>query len=400
MTAPNRLERDLTVWLADEAAPSTPDYAADILGQTARVRQRPRWTFVLRRLPIPNLHVVSPLGGRVAWRTVGVLVLLTLLLAGLAVFVGSRPRVPTPFGPATNGLIAHGANGDIFILDPETARLQPIATGPDDDHEPRWSRDGTRLAFLRGPTEHPRLVVVAIDGTVVAVTKVFNGVDTDSIAWSPDGRSIAITGGGSLGSGIYIVDASDGSWQKLSIGYHGLEVFWRPPDGRQLLFRSHPVDAGLRLVSLEDRSIQPIPLSGVDLNNVRPLGWTPDGRAVLYQDDAARIQSTYVVDVMNGSQTQLDVAFGHISSDGSRVAGLGHGGQLCIVAITGGPCRLLPGRIQLDGTHGAALSWSPDDRWIVVSELSEKIWLVDATGSIAPRAIADGGPVSWQRVAP
>jgi hypothetical protein len=177
MTAPNRLERDLTAWLIETAVPSRPDYAEEILHQTARIRQRPRWTFVLRRLPIPDLRAILPFEGRVAWRTLAVVVLLALILAALAVFVGSRPRVPTPFGLAANGLVALSDGDDMFILDLETSRPRAITFGPEVDHEPRWSRDGTRLAFLRGPMEFARLVTIDVDGTVIAETEPFINVD-------------------------------------------------------------------------------------------------------------------------------------------------------------------------------------------------------------------------------
>jgi len=51
MNRMDHLERDLTSWLDDIAVPRTPDYADEILQQTARVHQRPRWTFVGRWLP-------------------------------------------------------------------------------------------------------------------------------------------------------------------------------------------------------------------------------------------------------------------------------------------------------------------------------------------------------------
>jgi dipeptidyl aminopeptidase/acylaminoacyl peptidase len=401
MTAPNRLERDLTAWLIETAVPSRPDYAEEILHQTARIRQRPRWTFVLRRLPIPDLHAIVPFQGRVAWRTLAVVVLLALILAALAVFVGSRPRVPTPFGPAANGVLALSDGDDMFMLDLETSRRRAVTIGPEVDHEPRWSRDGTRLAFLRGPTQFARLVVIHVDGTLIAASERFIDVDSDSIAWSPDGRWIAIAAAGGGRRAIHIVDAASGSSRELPVEYKDLEVYWRPPDGRQLLFRANPVDAGLRLVSVDDGSVEHVPLSGVDLSTVRPLGWTPDGRAILYQEDGLEFPWTHVVDLETGNDTRLDVAFGHVSNDGTRVAGTGRGGHLCVVAIAGGPCRIVGDNVPLEGTFGAGLSWSPDDRWLAVSAWhDEPIWLVDPTDVNRARRLSGGGAASWQRLAP
>ena len=45
MTSPRRFEQDLPALLAGLYLAGTPDYRDDIVQQTARVRQRPAWTF-------------------------------------------------------------------------------------------------------------------------------------------------------------------------------------------------------------------------------------------------------------------------------------------------------------------------------------------------------------------
>jgi Tol biopolymer transport system component len=180
-------------------------------------------------------------------------------------------------------------------------------------------------------------------------------------------------------------------------------MYWRPPDGRQILYRSGDPDVdGLALVSIDDLSVTRVPTSDSDPRSLRPLGWTPDGRRVLYQDDGAPPFRTVVVDVDSGAQIHLDVAFGHVSNDGTRVAGVklngDIGGPLCVVAITGGTCTVVGETVSVEGPHGASVSWSPDDRWIVL--LSRSLWLVDTTGTTPPRVIAGTGTGSWQRIAP
>src|SRR6185503_3879196 len=116
------LERELTAWFADTAAPQTPDWTADILGATATMRQRPRWLFPTRWLPaavVPRLPrlTLQP----VPLRTIALLALLGLLLAAaVTLYVGSRPRLPAPFGPAANGLVAYAEGGEIWTVDPVT----------------------------------------------------------------------------------------------------------------------------------------------------------------------------------------------------------------------------------------------------------------------------------------
>ena len=121
MSATDRLERDLTAWFVETAAPRTPDYTDDILRQTARSRQRPRWTFPERWLPVSviTLRPGDPADRSVG--TVGLLVVLALLLAvATGVYVGGQKRVPAPFGEAANGLVAYSNGGDIYTVDPTT----------------------------------------------------------------------------------------------------------------------------------------------------------------------------------------------------------------------------------------------------------------------------------------
>ena len=129
MNATDQLERDLTDWFAETAVPTQPDDIDDILGATAATRQRPRWTFLpLLSRPMHRPIVGLPALNLAPLRVVVVLALVGLLLVGLvAVFVGSRPRVPAPFGAAANGLVVYEKGGDIFTADPETARRRAVS---------------------------------------------------------------------------------------------------------------------------------------------------------------------------------------------------------------------------------------------------------------------------------
>ena len=70
--------------------------------------------------------------------------------AAAAIYVGSHQTVlPQPFGPARNGLVAYAKAGDIYTVDPKTDVSKAIVTGKDQDSMATFSRDGTRLAFVR-----------------------------------------------------------------------------------------------------------------------------------------------------------------------------------------------------------------------------------------------------------
>ena len=282
MNRPEKLERDLTAWLADAGTPRVPDFTDDILWLTSRTRQRPRWTFAERWLPVGLLTLGRRTFRPLPWRTLGLLAALALLIAAAAAFyVGSQPRLPPAFGLAATGLVAYASGGDIYTVDPTTGMRQAIVTGPRADREPRWSLDGTRVAFLRSSGPGESLVIVDPQTReVLATTDPIIDVDTDSIAWSPDGRSVSISGSVAGSRGLYIVDASSGALTRLAVDYMGLEAYWRPPDGRQLMFfGGKESDVGLYMVDVDDGSVIAIAQASCPGETIRPSGWTPDGSA-------------------------------------------------------------------------------------------------------------------------
>lgn len=79
----------------------------------------------------------------------------------------------------------------IWLWDGEIAR--PVTSGPGDS-SPRWSPDGSRLAFLRkgaGDEDRPQLAILRIDGGEAEVVSDFE-LGVMEAEWSPDGSSLAI----------------------------------------------------------------------------------------------------------------------------------------------------------------------------------------------------------------
>jgi dipeptidyl aminopeptidase/acylaminoacyl peptidase len=79
----------------------------------------------------------------------------------------------------------------IHIHDGGVAR--PFTAGPGDTF-PRWSPDGTRLAFLRtgdAKDAKPQLAVIAVDGGESQTLTEFD-LGVEYLAWSPDGRWLCV----------------------------------------------------------------------------------------------------------------------------------------------------------------------------------------------------------------
>jgi hypothetical protein len=405
MNGADRLERDLAVWFTETAMPSKPDYTDEIVRVATRTRQRPRWSFVGRWLPAPvaGLGVPRP---PIRWATVAGLIILGLLLAAIVAFVGSRQRVPPPFGPAANGLVTFMRGGEIFTFDPSSRLEVPLVTGFDIDIDPTWSLDGTRLAFIRQTASGDLMVFVDRDGDRPILSEApLQDIDSDSVAWSPDGLRVALTAGPENSRDFYVIDTLTGGVSALDLSHPALEPYWRPPDGRELLYLSEGPEPGLRLYSLDDGSdTLVVPGRG---DEIRARGWSPDGRRVVYATTKGSTTwfQTHILDVASGDLVRIDAGAGRLSNDGMRVAAyrlVGKSFYLCVADAAGGPCAAIGGPIaEPNPTHGDALNWSPDDEWVIVyPKAGGKVLLVDPDGIEPDIEIAADGAGSWQRLAP
>ena len=183
---------------------------------------------------------------RLPWRQLGVLALIALLLAtALAVYVGTQRRVPAPFGPARNGLIPYISGGDVFVGDPVTGRTRLLLGGPENDAAPGFSPDGTRLAFMRevpaaNTTQPPiDLYVMRDDGS--GVTKITSAPLTKVVwaTWTPDGGYLAVIHPVDGVNQLDLLDV-DGRLppQRLAAAVNADSIAFRPPVGREILFRA------------------------------------------------------------------------------------------------------------------------------------------------------------------
>ena len=121
-------------------------------------------------------------------------------------------------------------------------------------HSPRWSPDGSQLAFVklsRVPTDdHSYLYkrqVVALSGSnldtvhrIADQSDVVNPYGFDEIAWSPDGTKLLISGS----SSISVVNA-DGSGLRTLVNLYGnrgrqLHPSWSPDGSKIAVYNGHP----------------------------------------------------------------------------------------------------------------------------------------------------------------
>ena len=260
-----RIDR-LPELLAELAAPRRPDYTDTILARTAGLRQRPARTFLERILPmaettLPGARVSPPL------RTFTIALLLMLLVAALAIgaSIASRPsrQLPAPFGPAANGVIPFTTEGDLYAGDPVTGTTRLLVGGPEGDFAPRFSPDGTKVAFLReGTGARDGLYVADADGSDPRQINTAP-ITTMDFAWTPAGDRLAVVHDVGGVNQLDLFEASrNGSVERIAAAAGLDSLQFRPPDGREILISGHVNGSyGLYAVNADGTNLRPVLLS-------------------------------------------------------------------------------------------------------------------------------------------
>ena len=294
MTTEPRFERQLPTVLEDLYLGPSPDYRDEVFAAATAQRQRPAWTFPGRWLPMDITTRALPVA-RLPWRQLGVLALIALLLAvALAAYVGTQRRVPPPFGPARNGLIPYISQGDIYVGDPVTGRTTLLLSGPEDDASPGYSPDGTRVAFIRSApagAAHQQpldLYVMHDDGS--GVTKITSAPMPRVVwaTWTPDGRRLAVIHPVDGVNQLDLLDV-DGRLppQRITAAVGADQIAFRPPDGREILFRAVVGGKyGLFVMDADGTNVRTLvkPTNTADLDqDLNAAIYSADGSRIFYQ---------------------------------------------------------------------------------------------------------------------
>lgn len=278
-----RVVRSVGAAFDDLAAARTPDYLEAAIERGSSGPQRPAWTFPERWLPMGLVTWRVPTA-RLPWRQLGVLALIALLLAAaLAVHVGSRPRLPEPFGVAVNGGIAYSSSGDIVVGDRSSVEGRGLTSGPNPDTAPPHSPDGRRISFLRATTSQDfDLMVIEHDGCEPIAVTTAPIAATDVVESAPDCRWLLL---GMAANQVFQIDARRGGDPILlatdAILAPSLSAF-RPPDARQILFYRESV-GGLWVMDSDGATVHMvIDKSGARESRLPIRTLSPDGSMIAF----------------------------------------------------------------------------------------------------------------------
>jgi Tol biopolymer transport system component len=425
----DRFHVELPEILTDIASPRVPDYVDDLLAQTAATRQRPRWTFPERWLPMGVIARRPLFFPTVPWRTIVTVALLIALLAVALFVAGSQTKVPPPFGPARNGALAFG-NGDIYVRDSVTGSSTLVVGGATEDFAATFTRDGTRLLFLRrtegfagSSNERIQMMAANPDGSeAVAVAEPLVAPDWWDIA--PDDSAVVIaTGDPSVGQYLKVANIRNpGPMRQIDVGDPHMKFSFPNllgPSGSEIVFRgntSTPAGrrSGIFAVHLDGSGLRPLtPTDGLDSDYLYPQP-SPDGRYVTYTtwEREAESNRIHTVDLHTGADRVIsdparNQGFATFSPDSRRIVFVTYGSgtnQITVVPVDGSGPQLPmgPNYRQVQDEYISGI-WSPDGKSILVNDpISKETRLVDAaTGGDGELLPWSAGNVSgWQRLAP
>jgi dipeptidyl aminopeptidase/acylaminoacyl peptidase len=294
----------------------------------------------------------------------------------------------------------------IWIVDTRTGAQRPLAATPGSHSSPRWSADGTRLAYVSAAEgQSPQLYVRWMaNGETARITGLPDS--PGAIAWSPDGRQIAYTmrvPGQPTTLGSAPAKPEGAKWaEPLQVIDR---VTYRADGGGYL----QPGFDHVFVVAADGGA--PRQITSGSFDDGGPLSWSKDGRTLLFTsnrraDWQREVNDTevYSVDVASGAMTQLTKRYGPdfnpvLSPDGTRIAYLGSDDKyrsythadLYVMNRDGTGSRLLTGALDRDID---AVQWSKDGRTIYVSyddHAKKKVARVSLDGRLTTVADALSG---------
>ena len=133
--------------------------------------------------------------------------------------------------------IAFVYGGDIWVMPKTGGTAMQITLSPGEESCPRFSPDGTEIAYTAGYNGNPDVYVMPASGGVpIRVTYQSHG--DRMVEWHPDGDRLLFASGRQSGrqsfSQFYLVPKEGGLPQKLDVPYGELASF--SSDGSQLAY--------------------------------------------------------------------------------------------------------------------------------------------------------------------
>jgi dipeptidyl aminopeptidase/acylaminoacyl peptidase len=294
---------------------------------------------------------------------------------------------------------------NIWLVDTAGGAPRRFTTGPKRDTAPRWSPDGSRLAFVseRVPKQKAQLYVMPADGgEPMRLTDLRNGVTHP--VWSPDSTRLAFVS--RVGGWQEPEDEAERQKSKPARVITALKYKY---NSEGFIYDRRP---HIFVVSADGGP--PQQLTDGDFADGDPA-WAPDGSALAFTSarhedrDYDNAADVWLIPATGGEPQRLTDTAGPVSlpvfaPDGRTIAFLGHryrhdagrNMRVFTVPVAGGlPTCLTPDldRTCLPFFSSIAPQWSADGAWItfaVEDQGDVPIYRVRAAGDLMPERLITG----------
>lgn len=162
--------------------------------------------------------------------------------AALLLALSLLPAAPASAAfPGRNGKIAFGAEGKIYVIQPDGTGLRRLPLGPGPVGTPSWSPSGRRIAFTcdGGSRRDAEICLARPDGSRRR-TLTSNGVTDADPSWGPDGTTILFTRAegpyGAPGDHLIALDLATRTERVLLYQPHGIFTPRWSPDGNTIAY--------------------------------------------------------------------------------------------------------------------------------------------------------------------
>jgi dipeptidyl aminopeptidase/acylaminoacyl peptidase len=177
----------------------------------------------------------------------------------------------------SNDIMTDRTRSNIWLLRADGSDHRPLLSGTANYSSPRWSPDGTRLAYLSNEERGSQLYVRWMDtGQTALLTNIQNSAS--NISWSPDGQSIAFNLNVEFDSKPFSVSMPDkpegADW---SPAFKYVTETRYQADGSGIL---EPAYSHVFVVPAEGGT--PRQLTQGNFNHRSQLSWTPDSEEILF----------------------------------------------------------------------------------------------------------------------
>lgn len=204
----------------------------------------------------------------------------------------------------------NGERGRLMLQNTAHVSARALTTPPPGSHDamPVWSRNGSRIAFVRVDKQGCALMVVAVNGG--GERKVGDCLlqSHSQFDWTPDGRGLVMGGlrnPDESNAPLRILDLRTGRWRALDYALADNDIDMHPrysPDGRWLAFRRNTSLADLWLMPAEGGTPRQLTMLKGD---IRGWDWLPDGSGLVFSLVRGDV-GLHVYSLVDGSIRRLE----------------------------------------------------------------------------------------------